>query len=417
MRRGIRAVIALALASVALSAPTSALAAPPANDDFASREVLSGTLPIEATGSNVEATTEAGESVSGTYGHTVWFEWEAPVTGWFTVGACDSDFAAGVEIFTGSDPEHLTQVAKGLAAEGPTCGNRAQYTFRATAATHYLFRVDGVVIAPPEGPPPPAEGTFHLRLEATPPPPNDNFGSATLLDAAVGEEPGGNRFYGLFTRGYNWTATTEAGEFPYGTGAGASVWYRWTPPETATYRISGPCDGRLSFALFSGGFGIGDEQLAASCFAEAALIGGTTYWISVYGTPDADTGEPAMGSFGLFITAELPPLPSPPAPSLPPAALPGPPPDTTAPETQIDRTSLRATTRSAKFWFSASEPAQGFLCQLDKREFAPCGSPRSYKHLKPGSHAFRVKAIDAAGNVDGSPAAVRFKVPRRQKRR
>ncbi|HEX5593281.1 MAG TPA: hypothetical protein VFX35_08035 [Solirubrobacterales bacterium] len=412
-----RTVIAAALAGAMLCLPNSALAAPPANDAFANREVLSGALPLEVTGSNVEATTEPGETISGTYGHTVWFEWEAPADGWFTAGTCDSDFAAGVEIFTGTDPEHLTQVTNGLAAEGPDCGNRAQYTFRATAGTNYLLRVDGVVIAPPEGPPPPAEGTFYLRIEATPPPPNDAFAAATPIDAAVSEEPGGNRFYGLFTRGYNWTATTEPGEFPYGTGSGASVWYRWTPPETATYRISGPCDGRLNFALFSGGFGIEDERLAASCFTEAALTGGTTYWISVYGTPDAGTGEPAMGSFQLTITAELPPLPRPTSPSSPSAGSSNPPPDTTAPETAIDRTSLRATTRSAKFWFSASEPVQGFLCRIDKGDFKPCGSPRAYKHLKPGTHAFRVKAVDVAGNVDGSPAVARFRVPRPQKRR
>jgi len=65
MRRGIRAVIAIALATAALCAPASALAAAPANDDFASRKVLSGALPIEVVGTNVKATTETGETISG----------------------------------------------------------------------------------------------------------------------------------------------------------------------------------------------------------------------------------------------------------------------------------------------------------------------------------------------------------------
>jgi hypothetical protein len=252
----------------------------------------------------------------------------------------------------------------------------------------------------------------------TPPPPDDEFAAATPLEAEIDEEPGGNRFFGLFTYGYNWTATTEPGEFPYGTGAGASVWYRWTPPETAKYRISSSCDGGLNFAVFSGGFGLGDEWLAASCFTEVELIGGTTYWISVYGTPDGETGEPAMGGFQLFITAELPPLPKPPSsvPSVS-SAPSGPPPDTVAPETRIDKTSLRAATRSAKFWFSASEPVQGFLCKLDKGDFKPCGSPRAFKHLKPGRHAFRVAAVDVAGNVDGSAAVAPFRIPKPRKRR
>jgi hypothetical protein len=89
----------------------------------------------------------------------------------------------------------------------------------------------------------------------------------------------------------------------------------------------------------------------------------------------------------------------------------------TPPETAIDKTVLRAATRTVKFWFSASEPAQGFLCRLDKSDFKPCGSPRTYKHLKPGRHAFRVRAVDLAGNVDGTAAVASFRVPRPEKRR
>jgi hypothetical protein len=96
---------------------------------------------------------------------------------------------------------------------------------------------------------------------------------------------------------------------------------------------------------------------------------------------------------------------------------PQPAPDTTAPETMIERSVLRIATRSATFWFSASEAVQGFQCQLDKGDFKPCGSPRTYKHLKTGKHAFRVKAVDVAGNVDASAAVVHFKVPRPYKGR
>lgn len=417
MKRGIRAGIAGGLALVALVVfADAALAAAPANDDFANRQPLTEALPIEVTGSNVEATHESGEPSNGTYGHSVWFEWEAPATGWFTVGACNSDFAAGVALFTGTEPANLTPVGSGL-GEGPDCGNQAQYTFHASSGTAYVVQVDGRVIATPSGPPPPSEGTFHLRIEATPPPVNDDFADATPLEAEVSEEPGGNRFLGLVTHGYNWTATTEAGEFPYGIGSGASVWYRWMPPETAKYRISGPCGHGLNFAVFSGGFGLEDERLAATCFTEAVLTGGTTYWISVYGTPDSETGEPAMTSFQLFITAELPPLPAPAAPSASGGSSAGPPLDTTPPDTKIDKTSLRAAARTAKFWFSASEPAQGFLCRLDKGDFKPCGSPRTYKRLKPGRHVFRAKAVDLAGNADGSAAVASFRVPKPQKRR
>jgi hypothetical protein len=89
-----------------------------------------------------------------------------------------------------------------------------------------------------------------------------------------------------------------------------------------------------------------------------------------------------------------------------------PPADSAPPDTHLERSILQATTRSIRFWFSASEPVQGFLCKLDKGDYKPCGSPRTYKHLKQGRHTFRVKAVDLAGNVDGSPAIAHFRVPK-----
>src|SRR4029077_16287069 len=56
--RAVRWGITSALVAMLLALPASALAAPPANDDFADRQVLSGPLPVEVTGSNEEATKE-----------------------------------------------------------------------------------------------------------------------------------------------------------------------------------------------------------------------------------------------------------------------------------------------------------------------------------------------------------------------
>lgn len=413
MRWGLRVAVVLAIALCMVPARAGAA---PGNDNFASPTPLTAPPPIAEPGSNEGATSEPNEPFFGfESGRSVWFEWVAPSSDWFTIGACDSNFAAGVDVFTGTEFSNLNRVVSGTASEGPDCANQRQYTFRGTAATPYVIRVSGQSIPTPEGPPPPVEGTFTLKIGETPPPPNDNFANATVLEAPVYEEPGGARFYGVFAHGYNWNATTEPGEFPYGTNSGASVWYRWTPPETAKYRIGGPCCGEgLNFALFSGGFGLEDEVLAATGSAEATVTGGATYWISVYGTPQMAASEPSTASFQFFITAELPPLPSS-SPSSPPAS--GPPPDTTPPETKIDKSTLRIAPRTATFWFSASEAAQGFLCQLDKGDYKPCGSSRTYKHLKTGKHTFRVKAVDLAGNVDGSPAVAHFKIPRPYKGR
>jgi hypothetical protein len=398
--------VAVVLVLALCVAPASALAVQAGKDNFAEREPLEGSLPIEVTRSNVGATEESGENISPfAAGRSIWFEWEATNTGWTTIGACGSDIAAVVGIFTGTELASLTKVVSGNAAEGPQlCGGEREYTFKAEAGTKYVIGVDANAFYMPPAEPPTTQGNVVLRIESTPPPPNDNFANATMLDGSVTEEPGGARFYGVFVQGYNWNATTEPGEFPYGTNSGASVWYRWTPPETAKYRIDGPCCGMgLNFALFSGGFGIENEMLAATGSAEVTVNGGATYWISVYGTPQMGASEPSMSSFNLGISAELLRLSSNPPP---------PAPDTTAPETKIDKSNLRIATRTAKFWFSASEPVRGFQCQLDKGNYKLCGSPRAYKHLKPGKHTFRVKAVDVAGNVDVSPAIVHFKIPK-----
>lgn len=62
---------------------------------------------------------------------------------------------------------------------------------------------------------------------------------------------------------------------------------------------------------------------------------------------------------------------------------------------------------SATFSFRASEPAS-FTCSLDGAAYVACDSPRSYSGLTPGWHTLAVRATDAAGNVDPSPAQARW---------
>jgi glucose/arabinose dehydrogenase len=70
-----------------------------------------------------------------------------------------------------------------------------------------------------------------------------------------------------------------------------------------------------------------------------------------------------------------------------------------------------ASTRStiAKFTFSASVGGAKFSCKLDGKPKGPCRSPKSYKKLKPGRHAFKVWA--SAGVLsDPTPAKFGWKV-------
>jgi hypothetical protein len=72
----------------------------------------------------------------------------------------------------------------------------------------------------------------------------------------------------------------------------------------------------------------------------------------------------------------------------------------------------RGRRRTVVFSFAADEPGAHFRCRLDRKPFAPCLSPRSYK-VGLGLHTFRVFAIDTSGNRDRSPALFAFRVRRR----
>ncbi|MEZ5099869.1 MAG: hypothetical protein R3C15_08775 [Thermoleophilia bacterium] len=80
--------------------------------------------------------------------------------------------------------------------------------------------------------------------------------------------------------------------------------------------------------------------------------------------------------------------------------------DTVAPDTTIDAGPAGTVdTGMATFSFSSTEPGSGFQCRLDGGAFAGCASPTTVTGLANGQHTFEVRAIDGAGNVDGSPAA------------
>ncbi|HEV2889971.1 MAG TPA: LamG-like jellyroll fold domain-containing protein [Frankiaceae bacterium] len=79
--------------------------------------------------------------------------------------------------------------------------------------------------------------------------------------------------------------------------------------------------------------------------------------------------------------------------------------DTTAPETTVASGPGEASnSSSATFTFASSEPAPTFECRLDGAPWASCDSPKTYTSLKEGRHELEVRARDAAGNVDASPA-------------
>ncbi len=90
--------------------------------------------------------------------------------------------------------------------------------------------------------------------------------------------------------------------------------------------------------------------------------------------------------------------------------------DTTAPDTTITAGPVGTiNVGAASFSFSATEAGSTFECKLDgpgaaTGSFAACTSPQSFVALADGAYTFSVRAIDPAGNPDGTPATRTFTV-------
>lgn len=85
--------------------------------------------------------------------------------------------------------------------------------------------------------------------------------------------------------------------------------------------------------------------------------------------------------------------------------------DLTPPETTITSGPIGTVpVASASVTFTASEPDVTFVCSLDDAAFVACTSPATLTALAQGLHAFAVRATDAAGNVESSPATWKWMV-------
>ena len=84
--------------------------------------------------------------------------------------------------------------------------------------------------------------------------------------------------------------------------------------------------------------------------------------------------------------------------------------DKSPPQTRITKGIRKRTAAShVKFKFRSSERRSRFQCRFDAEKWKHCRPPRKIKGLDVGRHVFKVRAIDAAGNVDSTPARDAFK--------
>ena len=83
--------------------------------------------------------------------------------------------------------------------------------------------------------------------------------------------------------------------------------------------------------------------------------------------------------------------------------------DSTGPETSLDAVpASRGSATSVSFRFASPDSGATFDCRLGSASFTACSSPKAYSGLTDGSYTFQVRAVDAVGNADSSPATYGF---------
>jgi len=188
--------------------------------------------------------------------------------------------------------------------------------------------------------------------------------------------------------------------------AGVVALVRTAAPELdANELVDAVLDGASAIPNFAPGKRTATEGIADACKAVALVTGGdvaTECPASSEPTPQP-SGPNTKEVEEQIINA------NPPSPTGTP-----PPPDTSAPTTflrQRPAKVLRTTGRSAKatFKFDSTESGVTFLCKFDRKAFRLC-LRRTVRAFPLGPHVLRVKARDAAGNTDPTPAVYRFQV-------
>jgi hypothetical protein len=211
-RRTAWATFAVAVAAALLFA-APALAAQPANDDFANAATVPSSLPETISGSTLDATTEPSEPAHWFNGPTasVWYAWTPAADDTAKIQLCDSTIepSISVGVYTGTAVGSLTRVS------GNNLGCRLY--FHAAQDQQYMIAVDSMSTDD--------EGPFQVLLRALAPPPNDDLSNAQVLSQEPEQTVSGSTV----------DATMEPGEpshlyhhGPPDPGVEGSVWYEWT---------------------------------------------------------------------------------------------------------------------------------------------------------------------------------------------
>jgi glucose/arabinose dehydrogenase len=135
-----------------------------------------------------------------------------------------------------------------------------------------------------------------------------------------------------------------------------------------------------------------------------AQLGGSAYRFQAW-SDGGERNHTVIADVARTITATYAAVPVPPVE--PQGDVPGPPPPPLVPKVKI-RSHPPKTTRGTTARYEFVAAGSSVECKLDKGAFKPCRSPQVYRHLRPGPHAFSVRAV--AAGVRGKPAKFSWKV-------
>jgi len=272
-------------------------AIPPANDNFANAEAVTG-ISGQKTGTNAGATKEAGEPnhAGSAGGRSVWWRWTAPASGSTTVNTFGSAFDTLLAVYTGTQVNSLTLVAANDDSGGLL---QSSVTFSASAGTTYNVAVDGF-----EG----GSGNTVLNWVLSPPAPTGVAASdGTYTDKArVTWNSVGPGAYYRVSRGANPGSKTDIGSWQTGTAYDDTsatpgvTYYYWvrTATDAAGANASGYSSSDTGWRALSppAGFSASDGAYSDRVRATWSSVSGATHY-RVYRAASAGGAKTALGSW------------------------------------------------------------------------------------------------------------------------
>jgi PKD repeat protein len=270
--RLLQALALIALVFGALVIPSTAAAAPPANDDFVNAVALDpSALPFSDSVAIDDATLESGEP-SGCYvaGKSVWYSITPTADGMLRADVANSSFFDRILYVyrqNGSGFGGLSTVG----CASPFYNSQSAVTFSVQAGTTYYIQAGGFY--------PFSTGALALSVQSIPAPANDDFANATPVSSVPYSDSAD-------TSG----ASVEAGEPMPSCGtdiSGGTVWYAFTPSQSGSYSVR-PAFGNINtqVAAYTGSQLGSLSEIACRAFAQPLTFhanAGTTYRLQVAG--------------------------------------------------------------------------------------------------------------------------------------